>query len=140
MDLDDQTVGAGSHGGERERRHVRRLPGPVARVDDDRQMRDLVHDRDGRHVEDVARRGLAATDGQAALAQHHVRVPLAQDVFGTEHPVLDGRVHPAALEQDRMPGAPDLAEQRVVLHVARADLQDVDVLRAQGDVVRIQHL
>ena len=39
-----------------------------------------------------------------------------------------------------MPDAPDFVEQREVLRVARADLEDVGVLRDKLDVARVHHL
>ncbi len=45
-----------------------------------------------------------------------------------------------ALEQHRLREVPDLAQQRVVLHVARADLEDVGVARQQRDLRGVHHL
>ena len=83
-----------------------------------------------REVEREARRGLERAD--AALAQHHVLVALLEDVVGGHQQLVERRRQPA-LEQHRLAELAGDLEQRVVLHVARADLDHVGVL---GDRAR----
>ena len=137
MDLDDQAVGADGGARQGHRRNERSVAGAVAGVDHDRQVRPGAEDRHGRQVERVAGRGLEGAD--AALAQDHVRVAGRQDVLGRQQPLLDRRAQ-AALEEDRPAALPDGLEQHEVRHVARADLEDVDVLLEDRHVGRVDHL
>ena len=91
----------------------------------------------GRQVQRVPGVGLERPD--AALAQDDVRVARADDVLGGHQPLLDRRAV-AALEHDRPGDPPDVAQQRVVLHVPGADLEDVGVLGDDVDLVRLHHL
>ena len=88
-------------------------------------------------VERVARRGLERAD--AALAQHHVRVALLEDVVG-RHQQLVERGRQPALEQHRLAELAGDLEQRVVLHVARADLDHVGVLGDRVGVLGVEEL
>ena len=135
--LDDQTVGAGGDRRACHRRHLVAAAHAVARVDEDRQMREFLDDRNGRQIEGVAREGFKGAD--AAFAQDHVGVAARQDVLRREQPLLHRRGD-ATLEQDRLARASQFAEQRVVLHVARADLVDVGVLPDHFDLVGVHHL
>ena len=122
---------------ERQRLDEPALAGRVARVDDHRQVGQVVEERDGRQVERVA--GVRLEGPDAALAQDHVRVAAADDVLGAHQPLLDRRAE-AALEHHR-PGDPaDRGQERVVLHVPGADLEDVGVLGDDVDLVRLHDL
>src|SRR5918994_1155525 len=70
VDLHNDPVGAGRGGRERQRLHQRALPGRVARVDHDRQVRELAQNRDRHQVEREAVARLVGSD--AALAEHHL--------------------------------------------------------------------
>src|SRR5438046_716418 len=63
----------------------------------------------------------------AALAQHHVVISLGENVFGGHEKFIQSGGH-AALEEHGLFGAAGAFEQRKILHVARADLDDVGVL------------
>ena len=76
-----------------------RWPVGMRHVDDDRQQRELLHDRHRRDVEREARRRLERAD--AALAQDDVRVAVHRDVLARREPLLDRGGH-AALEQHRL--------------------------------------
>src|SRR6267143_3220631 len=120
--LDDEAVRAR---GDRRQRHgadQRPPAGGLRRIDDHRQVRELSHQGHGVEVERETRRGLEGPD--AALAQDHVAVALRQDVLSRQQPLLDGRGH-AALQQHRLARLSRLLEQRVVLHVASPQLEDV---------------
>src|SRR5678816_4342276 len=126
MNLDDYAIRSGGYRGTGHGRHLVTQPGAVTRIRDDRQVRELVHDRDRVQIEHVSRRAVEAP--HATLAQHDLAIPLGQDVFGAQQQVVDRRGH-AALEQYWLVQATDRLEQRVVLHVARTDLDAVGILR-----------
>ena len=98
------------------------------------RWRQLLEHRDRREVEREAVGGLERAD--AALAEHHALVALLEDVLRRHQQLLERRRQPA-LEQHRDAGAADLGQQRVVLHVARADLDHVGDL---GDRLEVAHV
>ena len=106
-------------------------------IDDDRQVRALLHVGHGVEIERVAGRGLEGAD--AALAQDHLIVAGGEDIFRREQQLLDLRGE-AALQQDRLVGPPDGAQQREILHVARADLQRVGMGRDDVDIGGVHNL
>src|SRR5215207_9399211 len=118
VNLDDDAVGAGRGRRERQRLDERALAGRVARVDHDRQVRQLAQHRHGHQVEGEAVARLVGAD--AALAQHHLLVALLQDVLRRHEELLERR-RQAALQEHRLARAAHLGEQRVVLHVAGAE-------------------
>src|SRR5205814_1947276 len=77
-------------------------------------------------VEREAVGGLKRAD--PALAEHHRLVALLEDVFGRHQQLLQS-AREAALDQRRAPAPADLGQKRVVLHVARADLDHVGDLQ-----------
>src|SRR6185312_9398995 len=89
-----------------------------------RKVRELLEHGDRGDVHGVARVGLEGAD--AALAKHEVVVAAGEDVFGGEQNLFNGGGD-AALEQAGLAHVPELAEQVEVLHVARTDLEAVDV-------------
>ena len=109
----------------------------VARVDDHRQVRVQLQPRHGAEVEREARRGLERPD--PALAQDHVLVALLEHVVGG-HQQLVERGRQPALEQHGLAELARHLEQRVVLHVARADLDHVGVLGDELGVRRVEQL
>ncbi len=137
VDLDEKPVGACGRAGEGERRDEPALPGRVRRVDPDRQVGQLVDERHGGHVERVAVGRLEGPD--AALAEDHVRVAARHDVLGRHQPLLD-RAREASLEEHRPSDPPDGHQERVVLHVPGADLEDVGVLGDVLHLARLHHL
>jgi hypothetical protein len=88
-------------------------------------MRELLEHRNRHQIEGEAIGGLERAN--AALAEDHLLVALLEDVLRRHQQLLERR-REAALEQDRAAAASDLGEQRVVLHVARADLDHVGIL------------
>ena len=114
-----------------------RRPGAWLGSTIDRQVRELLEDRDGGEVEREAVGGLERAD--AALAEQHVLVALLEDVLGG-HEQLVERARQAALDEHRTLRAADLGEQRVVLHVARADLDDVRDLEHRLEVAGVHEL
>jgi hypothetical protein len=105
VDLDDDAVGPRRRRRERQRLDERALPGGVARVDDDRQVRQLAQHRHGHEVEREAVARLVGAD--AALAEHHLLVALLQHVLRRHQELLE-RGRQASLQQHRLAGAADL--------------------------------
>ncbi len=88
-------------------------------IGDNRQVRKMLGDGDGVDVKGVARVFFECAN--AALAQHHPRIAMTENVLSAHEPLFDEAAH-ASLEQDGMLRAADGVQQSVVLHVARADL------------------
>ncbi len=137
MDLDEQAIRAGRDRGAAHRQYLVAQPGAVARIRHHRQVGQLLHQRDRREVEQVARRRVEAAD--AALAENDLAVPLGEDVLRAHQQVGDRGRH-ATLEQHGFADAPDGAEQGIVLHVARADLDAVGHVRHQVRALVVQRL
>ena len=87
VDLDDDPVRAGRRRGERERLDEVAPAGRVARVDDHRQVRELLEHRDRRQVEREAVGRLEGAD--AALAEDHGLVALLEHVLGGHQQLLE---------------------------------------------------
>ena len=103
----------------------------------DRQVRELLEHRDRRQVEREAVGGLERAD--AALAQHHRSLPslrMYSAAISSSSSVADS----PRLSSTGTPGAADLGQQRVVLHVARADLDHVGDLEHRLEVARVHQL
>ena len=137
VDLDHDAIRPDRDAAKGERLDQPALAGGVARIDDHRQVGQVVEQRDGGKVHRVARVRLERPD--PALAQDDVRVPGADDVLGGHQELLDGRAV-AAFEHDRSCDPAHLPEQRVVLHVPGPDLEDVRVLGDDVDLGRLHDL
>src|SRR5579863_5334675 len=137
MDLDENAVGARGYRGPRHWRHLVAKPGAVARVRDDREMRQIVNDRDSGQVEHVADCRIEAPD--PALAQNDLVVALGEHVLGAHEQIVDRRRH-ATLEENRLADSSDDAQERVVLHVACTDLDAIGDLRHQIRAVLVHRL
>ena len=129
--LDDETGGAGGDKGKAHGRHQVPHAGRVRRVSDDGKMGELLHHGDGGAVQRVARRLLVCPD--AAFAQHDLVSAVGHEVFGGHQPLLDGRGKPS-LEEHGHSRLADLLEKLEVLHVARPDLEHVDVVGHHRDI------
>ncbi len=101
----------------------------MARVRDDGQVREFLEPQRAAEIEHIARMGIEAAD--TAFAQDDVGVPFDENVLGSVQHLVQCRRH-GALEQDRFAGPRGSFEERKVLHVARADLNHVDVAREHG--------
>src|SRR2546423_1779562 len=104
-------------------------------VNDDWQVRDASNGGDGREVERVAR--VLREGSDAALAEDDVVVALGHYVLGGQKPLVEHRRQPA-LQEHGHARAPRAAQQREVLHVARADLYHVAVALDQVNAVLVQ--
>ena len=92
---------------------------------------------DGRNDGEIKRvAGEIGEGAYAAFAEHHVVVALGEDVLGGHEKFVEGGGH-AALQKYRKLGAAGTLEEREILHVARADLDDVGILfdEVEGFVV-----
>src|SRR5436190_1832771 len=136
--LDDDPVGARGRRGQRERLDELAPARRVAGVHDHRQVRQFLEDRHGHQVErHAAMIGLERAD--PPLAEHHRGIAFLEDVLGSHQQLIEWRREPA-LEQRGAPRAPDLRQQRVVLHVARADLDHVGDLEHGVQVADVHQL
>ncbi len=137
MDLDLQAVGAADDRREAHGLDHEEYAGAVRGVHEDGQVALGVHRGDHAEVEGVARIGFEGA--YAPLAEYDLVVSLREYVLGAVEPFLEGGVH-ASLEEDGLAGLARLAEQREVLHVASAYLEDIGVLADPGDVARVDDL
>ena len=104
----------------------------MARINNHRQMAQLLHRADGGQVECVARVRLERAD--TALAQNHLLIAARHDVLRAHQPLLDGR-RQTALKQNRLANLTQLFQQVEILHVARADLNAVHLVHEGVNVV-----
>ena len=96
----------------------------MARIDDDRQVRQLMEHRHGGKIERVSR--IIVKRADAALAEDDLLVAARHDVLGAHQQLLE-RSGETALEQNGLAEPSELLEQVEVLHIARADLNDVHI-------------
>jgi len=116
------TVGTGGNRRARHRNDLVSQTRSVARIRDDWKVGQAVHNGNRREIQHVSRGGVEASD--AALTQNHLVVAFRQHVFGAEQKIVDGRGH-SALDHHRLVQFSDDLEQRIVLHVAGADLNAI---------------
>src|ERR1700732_1524060 len=94
-------------------------------------MRELFDYGDGGDVERVARVGFERAD--AALAEDYVVIAAGEDVFGAEEQLFHGGGH-ATLEEHGLADFAESAEEVIILHIAGADLKNVDVAEHHPDL------
>src|SRR5260370_450293 len=109
----------------RRRQSLVALAGAVVGVDKNGKMAAFFYGGNDGEVQRVARK--IGKGAHAALAEHDVVIALGEDVLGRHEELVERGGH-AALEENGFPGAAGAFEQGEVLHVARADLDDVGVL------------
>src|SRR5947207_1165184 len=93
-------------------------------------------ERNGGDIEGVA--GVGFESANAALAENYVVVAASKDVFGAHQKFVHGGGH-AALEKNRFADFDKRAKEIVILHVARADLEDVDITHHHLDLRSVHH-
>jgi len=125
VDFDEQAVGADGHRCARERQNFVAFAGAVAGVNENRKVAALFDGRDDGEVERIA--GKIGESADATFAEHDVVIAFGEDVFGGHEEFVKRGGH-TALEEDGFFGAAGALEKRKVLHVARADLNDVGIL------------
>ena len=134
VDFDEQAIGADSDSSAGKRQNFVALAGAVRGIDEDGQVAALFDGGNDGEIERVT--GEVGEGADAAFAEHHVVVALGEDVFSGHEKFVERGGH-AALEKDGKLGAAGAFEEREILHVARADLDDVGVLldEVEGFVV-----
>src|SRR6266404_6023325 len=125
VNFDDQPISSDGYGGAGEWRYFVALAGAVAGINDDGQVAEALDGRHDAEIECVA--GVIGESPHSALAENYVVVALAHDVLGGHEKFFE-RCRDAAFQQDGFAGASGALEQREVLHVAGADLDDIGVL------------
>ena len=98
--------------------------GAVAGIDEDGQVAAFLYRGNDGEIKSVA--GEIGEGADAALAENDVVVAFAHDVFGGHQEFVESGGH-AAFEEHGFFGAAGTFEQRKILHVACADLDDVGV-------------
>ena len=136
VNLDDQAVRAGGHCGQRHGVDEVVHTGAMAGIHHHGQVGQLVQHWNRGDIQRVAGGGFESAD--TALAENDIFVAAGHDVLGAHQQFLDG-VGKAALEQDGLADLTQLLEQLEVLHVARANLNDVNVLK-QRQMVDVHDL
>ena len=94
------------------------------------------YERDDGQVRGIACRRLEGTN--PPLAEDDVGVAAEQDVFSGAEPFLDG-VGKAAFQDHRFSCFADLSQEIEILHVPRADLEDVHLCRHGPDMLGAHH-
>ena len=97
----------------------------VARVHNNRQMAELLHSRNRAEVQRITRVCFEGTD--TTLAEDNIFIALTHNVFCRHQPLLNRRSQ-TTLQQNRLIGFAQFLEQLKVLHIARADLNQVNIL------------
>jgi len=134
VNFDEEAIGASSDSGAGKRKNLVAFSGAVRGVDEDREMAAFLDGGNDGEIEGIAGEVGEGTD--AAFAEHDVVVTFGKDIFGGHEKFVEGSGH-AALEENRLFGASGALEEREVLHIAGADLDDVGVFlnEVQGFVV-----
>src|SRR5436190_18067931 len=97
-------------------------------------MRELLDERDRRNVQGVAGVSLKGLD--AALADDDFVIAAGHQVLGRKQRLFNRRRR-AAFEQNWLVELGKVSQQIVILHVARADLQNVYVTDEERNLLRL---
>src|SRR5258708_6748597 len=124
MDFNQQTVSAHGNCGARKRQDLVALSGPVAGINHDRQVAQALYRGHDAEVERVAR--VIGKSPDAALAQDDLVIAFAHDIFRGHEKFFERGGH-ATFQQHRLARLARFFEQGKILHVARANLDDVSV-------------
>ncbi len=125
VDFDEESIGANGDGSAGKRKNFVAFAGAMAGIDEDGKMTALFDGGDDGEVERVA--GKIGEGADATLAEHDVVVALGEDVFGGHEEFIESGGH-AAFEENGKFGAAGAFEEREILHIAGADLDDIGVL------------
>ena len=137
VDLHHQPVGPHRGRRPRQRHDLLAASRPVRGVHQDRQVAHSLDRRHHRQVQRVARE--VRERAHPTLAQDHLVVALGEDVLGRHQELLERRRH-APLQHHRLARLAHPLEQRVVLHVAGADLDGVGVALDQLHALHVHRL
>ena len=91
VDLDQQSVGTGSHGAHGQGIYQPALAGGMAGIDDDGQVGQLPQHGDAGQIQGVA--GVALKGADTSLAEDHILIAAGHDVLGAHQPLLVGGGH-----------------------------------------------
>src|SRR4030043_2420872 len=83
--------------------------------------------------------GVIREGADAPFTENDARIAFGHDVFGGHEPFIDGGGE-TALEQDGLFHLSGQAQERVVLHVPGADLDDVGIISYNGETFAIDSL
>src|SRR5207253_5091289 len=134
--FNDQAIGTGSDGSAGHWWYFVAAASAVRRISEHRQVRKLFDDRDRGDVEGIASVGFERA--YAALAQDDVVVAPGENVLGAHQKFFHSGGH-AALQENRFSDFTKRAKHVVVLHVTRADLEDVDVAQHHRNLRSVHH-
>ena len=134
VNFDEEAIGTDRDGGARKRQDFVTLAGAVAGIDKDRKVAAFFDGRNNGEIECVAREVGEGAD--SAFAEHDVVVAFGEDIFGGHEEFVESGGH-AALEENGSFGATGAFEEREVLHIAGADLDDVGVVLDQIEAFMI---
>ena len=124
VNFDEEAIGTNGDGGAGERKNLVAFASTVRGIDENGKVAAFFDRGDDRKIERVA--GEVGERADSPFAEHDVVVALGEDVFGGHQEFVERGGH-AALQKNGLPGAASTLEKREVLHVARADLDDVGV-------------
>jgi len=124
VNFDEEAIGANRDRSARKRKNFVTLAGAVAGIDENREVAAFFDGRNDGEIERVA--GEVGEGAHAAFAEHDVVVAFGEDVLGGHEEFVEGGGH-ATLEEHGPFGATGALEEREVLHIASADLDDVGV-------------
>src|SRR5216683_7793799 len=122
--FDEQPVSSGGNRSARHRRYFVATSGAVGRIGKHRKVGKFFDNRNGGDIERIARIGFECPN--AAFAENYVVIASGEDVFRAHQKFFHGGGH-AALEKNWFADFAEGEKEIVVLHVARADLEDVHV-------------
>ena len=124
VNFDEQAIGTNGDGGAGERKNLVAFASAVRGIDEDGKVAAFFDRGDDREIECVA--GKVGEGADSPFTEHDVVVAFGEDVFGGHQEFVERGGH-AALQKNGLPGAASTFEKGEVLHVARADLDDVGV-------------
>ncbi len=113
------------------------LARPVTRIDEDWQVRQSLGGRDDGQIERVA--AVIGERSDAPFAENHLIVAAGQYVFRGHEPFFQRGAH-ATFEQHRLARLRYPLEEREVLHIAGANLNDVDCLLNRRGMIGVHQL
>ena len=124
VDFDQDAVGTDGFRGAGKGRYIAPDACRVTRIDDNRQVRAFSQDDDRPEVEGVTHRSIEGSD--ASFTQNNLFVARREDVFSGVQKFIECRRRPS-FKNHRTASSANLTQQAVILHVSRADLQDVGI-------------
>jgi hypothetical protein len=124
MDFDQEAIGTYGDCRAGEWKNLVAFASAVRWIDEDGEVAAFFYRGDYSQVERVA--GKIGEGADAAFAKHDVVVAFAENVFGSHQEFVESGGH-AAFQEDGKFGAAGTLEKRKILHVARADLNDVGI-------------